>query len=191
MIRVIAGRFRSRKLKTLPGNKTRPTSDRLRETLFNVIGRKVGGALFLDCYAGSGAVGLEALSRGAKKACFIEANAKAVQVICGNIDALGIACNQEAEVFSLDASRAFKKLEKQGIRFDIVFIDPPYNAADEYKNTLQWLGTGSLLAPNALGSLVIAEHDKRHTLADAYGSLHRTRTLTQGDATLSFYQVGV
>lgn len=188
MIRIIAGRFRSRKLKTLPGNKTRPTSDRLRETLFNVIGRKVEGALFLDCYAGSGAVGLEALSRGAKKACFIEANAKAVQVICGNIDALGIAYNQEAEVFSLDAARAFKELEKQGLRFDIVFIDPPYDATDEYGRALQWLGTGSLLAPNAL---VIAEHDKRHTLADAYGSLHRTRTLTQGDATLSFYQVGV
>ncbi len=188
MIRVIAGRFRSRKLKTLPGNKTRPTSDRLRETLFNVISRKVEGALFLDCYAGSGAVGIEAISRGAKKACFIEANAKAVQVICDNIEALDVAYKEEAEVFSLDAARAFKKLEKLDIRFDIVFIDPPYDATDEYERALQWLGTGSLLAPNAL---VIAEHVKRHTLADAYGSLHRSRTLTQGDANLSFYQVVV
>ena len=191
MIRVIAGRFRSRKLKTLPGAKTRPTSDRLRETLFNVIGPKVEGALFLDCYAGSGAVGIEALSRGAKKACFIEANAQAVQIICDNIEALDIAYKEEAEVFSLGASRAFKKLEKLDARFDIVFIDPPYEAVDEYECALRWFGTGSMLAPDALASLVIAEHDQRHTLADAYGSLRRTRTLTQGDATLSFYQVGV
>jgi 16S rRNA (guanine(966)-N(2))-methyltransferase RsmD len=186
MIRIIAGRFRSRKLKTLPGNRTRPTSDRLRETLFNVIGPKIEGALFLDCYAGSGAVGVEAISRGAKKACFIEAKTEAVQVILGNIESLEISYNEEAEVFSLGVTRAFKALETQNVRFDIVFIDPPYDATDEYDRALQWLGTGTLLAPDAL---VIAEHVKRHTLAEAYGSLHCSRTLTQGDATLSFFDL--
>jgi len=185
MIRIVAGRFRSRRLKTLHGTKTRPTSDRLRETLFNVLAPRIEGAIFADCYAGSGAVGIEALSRGAKKTFFLESNPKATQVICANIKALEIEDNREAEVFGLDVTRGLKKLENLAVQFDLVFLDPPYDANEEYTRALQWLGTGTLLAPDAL---VIAEHDKRHTLADSYGCLHRSRTLTQGDATLSFFQ---
>jgi len=187
MIRIIAGRFRSRKLATLPGDRTRPMSDRLRETLFNVIGPKVEGAVFLDCYAGSGAVGIEALSRGAAKVWFIESNPKATQVICNNIETLNIQYKTEAEVLALDVARSLKKLANQGAQFDIVLLTPPYKSSGEYTRSLQWLGEGSLLAPDAL---VIAEHDKRHTLDDAYGCLQRSRTLTQGDATLSFFAVG-
>lgn len=187
MIRIIAGRFRSRKLTTIPDNRTRPMSDRLRETLFNVIGPKVEGAVFLDCYAGSGAVGIEALSRGATKTWFIESNPKATQVICNNIENLNIPYKTEAEVLAMDVARGLKKLANQGAQFDIVLLTPPYKATGEYTHSLQWLGEGSLLAPEAL---VIAEHDKHHTLDDSYGALHRTRTLTQGDATLSFFAVG-
>ena len=186
MIRVIAGRFRSRKLKTLRGNRTRPTSDRLRETLFNVLGPKVEGAVFGDLYAGSGAVGIEALSRGAKKVYFPEGNPKAVQVICANLEALGIEYKLEAEVLSLEITRALKKLLNRSVRFDIAFLDPPYDATDEYTRTLQWLGAGDLLAE---GAVVVVEHDKRHALAGKYGALRCSRTLTQGDSALSFFEI--
>ena len=185
MIRVIAGRFRSCRLKTLPGDRTRPTSDQLRETLFNVLGEKVEGATFADCYAGSGAVGIEALSRGAAKTFFLESNTAAVQVVCANLKSLGIG-KEEGEVMSMAVTNALKKLGNRDVKFDVVFIDPPYQSTGEYTRALQWLGAGTLLSPEAI---VIAEHDKRHALDDSYGSLHMTRTLTQGDATLSFFTV--
>jgi 16S rRNA (guanine(966)-N(2))-methyltransferase RsmD len=187
MVRVIAGRYRSRRLKTLAGQRTRPTSDRLRETLFNVLGAAVEGCLFADCYAGSGAVGIEALSRGAQKAYFLESNPQAVQIIRANMKALGIEYKVEAEVFSMAVTTALKKLAHRGVKFDIAFLDPPYDAVEEYTRSLEWFGAGSLLAPEAI---VVAEHDKRLALADCYGSLRCTRTLRQGDAVLSFYQVG-
>jgi 16S rRNA (guanine966-N2)-methyltransferase len=185
-MRVIAGRFKSRRLKTLARQRTRPTSDRLRETLFNVLGPVVEGCVFADCYAGSGAVGIEALSRGAQKAYFLESNPQAVQIICANLKALGINYKEDVEVFSMAVTNALKKLTRRSVTFDIAFLDPPYDAVEEYTRSLQWLGAGSLLAPEAI---VTAEHDKRLTLADAYGCLHRTRTLHQGDAVLSFFGI--
>ncbi len=185
-MRIIAGRFRSRRLKTVADPRVRPTSDRLRETLFNVLAARVEGTVFADCYAGSGAVGLEALSRGARKAYFLEANPQAVQVICANLRALGVRYKDEAEVLSMGVTNALKKLGNRGITFDVAFLDPPYDAADEYARALQWLGAGPLLAPNAL---VVAEYDKRRTLNDTYGSLRLIRTLRQGDAALSFFQL--
>ncbi len=185
-MRVIAGRFKSRRLKTLAGQRTRPTSDRLRETLFNVLGAAVEGCVFADCYAGSGAVGIEALSRGATKVYFLESNPQAVQIICANLKALGIKYKEDAEVFSMAVTNALKKLTRRGVQFDTAFLDPPYDAVEEYTRSLQWLGAGSLLTPEAI---VIAEHDKRLTLADSCGCLHRTRTLRQGDAVLSFFGI--
>jgi len=185
-MRVIAGRFKSRRLKTLAGLRTRPTSDRLRETLFNVLGSKIEGCVFADCYAGSGAVGIEALSRGAQKAYFLESNSQAVQIICANLKVLGIKYKEEAEVLSMAVTNALKKLSHRDVQFDIAFLDPPYDAVEEYTRSLQWLGAGSLLAPEAI---VAAEHDKRYSLADSYGCLHCTRTLRQGDAVLSFFGI--
>ncbi|MBI4466175.1 MAG: 16S rRNA (guanine(966)-N(2))-methyltransferase RsmD [Acidobacteria bacterium] len=183
-MRVIAGRFKSRQLKTLRGAQTRPTSDRLRETLFNVLGPAVAGAVFADCYAGSGAVGIEALSRGAEWVYFLESHHPAVKVIRENLARLEIETG--AEVLPFDVLAGLRELERRGVRLDIVFLDPPYQAAEQYERALGWLGESALLAP---GAWVIAEHSRRQALAKQYGALSRVRALRQGDAMLSIYRL--
>jgi 16S rRNA (guanine(966)-N(2))-methyltransferase RsmD len=182
-MRVIAGSFRSRTLEAPPGLGTRPTSDRLRETLFNVLAPRIEGAAFLDLYAGSGAVGIEALSRGAARVEFVERAAPALRTLRANLARLAIASGFRIEAGSVSA--ALRKT-KPGTVFDVVFLDPPYDAAGEYAATLGLLGGAgaTLLAANAL---VIAEHRRKERLEDAYGLLKRTRLLEQGDAALSFY----
>lgn len=185
-MRVIAGKYRSRLLSAPPGHHTRPTSDRLRETLFNVLAPRIEGAVFLDLYAGSGAVGIEAISRGAQEAIFVEQAAPALKTIRANLSLLKIHSGYALE--SASAAAALKRLAGQGAQVDLVFLDPPYEKSEEYQLTLNLLGGESspLLAPDAI---VIAEHAKRYDLAEAYGALHRYRTLRQGDAALSFYRV--
>lgn len=183
-MRVIAGTYRSRVLAAPKGLSTRPTSDRLRETLFNVIATRVPDTCFADLYAGSGAVGIEAISRGASEVFFAEKDAAALSAIRGNLRALGIGGGFQVEAGGTAA--LLKRLS--GKPLDIVFLDPPYDEAEEYKRTLTTLGTAS----NELlhvDSLVIAEHTKKQPLLDTYGNLARMRTLQQGDATLSFYAV--
>lgn len=181
-MRVIAGRYKSRRLKTLAGLKTRPTSDRLRETLFNVLGPSVAGSVFADCYAGSGAVGIEALSRGAEWVYFLENFRSATRIIAENLSKLGVA--EGYEILALDVLAGLRQLEGRPARLDIVFLDPPYRAAEEYNRTLGCLGEAALLAPQAI---VIAEHHPKQPLADRYGAIARTRALRQGNAVLSFY----
>lgn len=183
-MRIIAGEYKSRRLKTLPGPKTRPTSDKLRETLFNVLGASVTGAVFADCYAGSGAVGLEALSRGAEFVYFLENHRPAVRVIEQNLKSLGL--EEGYEVLALDVCAALRILEQRGARLDVVFLDPPYKAAEEYARSLALLGASKLLAP---GARVIAEHNPKLPLEDRYGALARARTLRHGDSVLSFYSI--
>jgi 16S rRNA (guanine(966)-N(2))-methyltransferase RsmD len=175
-LRVIAGEFRSRLLKSVPGLETRPTPDRLREALFNVLTPVIEDSVFVDAYAGTGAVGIEALSRGAKRAIFIERNRGAVAVIRDNLAALGIA--DRAEVFTGKAGPALERIEA-----DIVFLDPPYALVQEYEESLEILGG------RATG-LVIIQHAHRHPLNEEYGTLRRTRILRQGDNVLSFYLKG-
>jgi 16S rRNA (guanine(966)-N(2))-methyltransferase RsmD len=184
-MRVIAGQYRSRVLHAPPGLDTRPTSDRLRETLFNVLTPRIEGAIFLDLYAGSGGVGIEALSRGAAQAIFVEKAEPALRAIRTNLAALGIEENYSLEPRSVSA--ALKRLRETGQHADLVFLDPPYALEKEYAATLNLLGGeyGSLLAS---GSLVIAEHEKRRELDPQYGTLVRYRVLKQGDAALSFYR---
>ena len=174
-LRVIAGEFRSRFLKSLPGLDTRPTPDRLREALFNVLAPQIEGTVFLDAYAGTGAVGIEALSRGASRAIFVERNRAAVEVIRDNLAALGIA--DRAEVFT---GKATPVLER--VTADILFLDPPYALVKEYEQSL------ALLGDRATG-LVVVQHPHRQPLEESYGHLQRTRILRQGDNALSFYQV--
>lgn len=185
-MRVIAGKYRSRPLSAPPGRHTRPTSDRLRETLFNVLAPRIEGSIFLDLYAGSGAVGIEALSRGAQQAIFVEQAAPALKTIRANLSLLKIHSGYAIE--SASAAAALQRLAEQGGKIDLVFLDPPYEKSEEYQLTLNLLGRAgnSLLAPDAV---VIAEHAKRHQLAENYGVLQRYRTLRQGDAALSFYRV--
>lgn len=180
-MRVIAGTFRSRPLQAPRGLSTRPTSDRLRETLFNMLGPGVVGARFADLYAGSGAVGIEAISRGATDVLFAEKNTGAIAAIRGNLRTLGIGGGFEIDFGGVSA--LLKRLAG-GKPLDIVFLDPPYEEAEEYQRTLSALGEGTLLHAD---SLVIAEHTRKQPLLDRYGVLRRTRTRLQGDASLSFY----
>jgi 16S rRNA (guanine966-N2)-methyltransferase len=173
-MRVIAGEFRSRRLKTLPGLATRPTPDRLRETLFNVLAPVIDGCVFLDAYAGTGAVGIEALSRGARKCVFVEKNRAAVEVIRENLATLGL--ENRAEVFT---GKAIAVLERAPA--DIVFLDPPYELEKEYEAALNALGAST-------EKLVIAQHSSRIELQAEYGCLRRYRVLKQGDNSLSFYR---
>jgi 16S rRNA (guanine966-N2)-methyltransferase len=172
-MRVIGGEFRSRRLKSLPGLKMRPTPDRLRETLFDVLAPRIAGARFLDAYAGSGAVGIEALSRGAARAVFIEKHRAAVAVIRANLAALGL--EKRAEVVHGGARKHLARLEA-----DIVFLDPPYDLERECAAVLRALGERP-------PPLVVVQHSTRVPLKDHYGALRRARLLRQGDNALSFY----
>jgi 16S rRNA (guanine(966)-N(2))-methyltransferase RsmD len=185
-MRVIAGQFRSRVLHAPRGLDVRPTSDRLRETLFNVLAPRIEGAVFLDLYAGSGAVGIEALSRGAREAIFVEQAEPSLRAIRANLAALGIRGGYALEARSVAA--ALPRLAEAGRAADLVFLDPPYAAEEQYALALGLLGGDcrSFLAP---GAIVIAEHDKRRSLDERCGSLARYRVLRQGDAALSFYRI--
>jgi 16S rRNA (guanine(966)-N(2))-methyltransferase RsmD len=190
-VRIIAGSFRSRTLEAPPGVATRPTSDRLRETLFNVLAPRIEGAVFLDLYAGSGAVGMEALSRGAERVEFVEQAPAALKVLRGNLERLGIGAGFRVHTCAVGAflrRAAVSKPEshEKRERYDVVFLDPPWDDAEEYAATLGLLG-GSAAGLLAADALVIAEHRRKEHLEDRYDSLTRTRLLEQGDAALSFY----
>jgi 16S rRNA (guanine(966)-N(2))-methyltransferase RsmD len=182
-MRVIAGIYRSRPLATLRGAKLRPTSDRLRETLFNILGSAVHGSVFVDLFAGTGAVGIEALSRGARSAYFIESHRAAVALIRKNLSSLAIS--EGAEVMATDARRGLRALVRSGTRADFVFLDPPYAKSDEYVEVLELLATAPLLAESGLA---IAEHARRLALPERLERLTRVRLVEQGDAALSFYR---
>ena len=185
-MRVIAGKYRSRTLRSLKGQMLRPTSDRLRETLFNILGPTVEGATFVDLYAGTGAVGIEALSRGARHAIFIEQHAPAVALIRRNLGSLGIGA--EAEILGMTVPRAIERLEARRVHGQFIFLDPPYAADIEYENTLAALGESPLVAPDGR---VIVEHLKKRELPGRAGELELTRVVEQGDAALSFYRLAL
>lgn len=187
-MRVIAGRFRSRPLHSLRGMDLRPTADRLRETLFNVLGAGnaagLEGKVWFDLCAGTGAVGIEALSRGAAKVYFVECSSAAAGLIRRNVDSLEIETG--FEILKDDVSRALPKLEARRITADFFFLDPPYAMEKAYGEVLQLLSRSSLLAPEAV---VVVEHDKRFDPGDSFAPLLRYRKLKQGDAVLSFYRL--
>lgn len=186
-MRIIAGSYRSRTLEAPPGLNTRPTSDRLRETLFNVLAARIEGSTFLDLYAGSGAVGLEALSRGAQWATFVERAQPALKVLRGNLARLGVVTGFHVHAGSVAAFlRSAAKTGPRPVSHAVVFLDPPYDASAEYETALGLLG-GAAAAVLAADALVVAEHRRKQRLEDRYGNLVRTRLLEQGDAALSFY----
>lgn len=192
-MRVIAGEYRSRQLQAPRGTATRPTSDRLRETVFNILGLIVEGARFVDLYAGSGAVGIEAISRGADFVWFAEKEKFAVASIRANLSALKIAGGFAIE--DRGVGKLLESLLEKGRSVEIVYLDPPWEAAEEYDFALQFLArnAAALLAD---GAVVVAEHGKKGVPAERYkaksgGVLERYRLLVQGDAALSFYRVEV
>jgi 16S rRNA (guanine(966)-N(2))-methyltransferase RsmD len=185
-LRIIAGKFRGRKLKSPPTEQTRPTSDRLRETLFNVLAPRLADARFLDLCAGTGAVGLEALSRGAAHVTFVDRSRKMSGVIESNLETLQID-DADYDLVNAETFEYLRRRTKQrGDPFDIIFFDPPY--ATDYDVVLKFIGAHSSQLLSA-GAAVIVEHHKKKLLADQFNGLIRYRELKQGDSVLSFYQV--
>jgi 16S rRNA (guanine966-N2)-methyltransferase len=182
-MRVIAGKYRRRKLQAPPGMSTRPTSDRLRETLFNVVAPRTPDSVWLDLYAGSGAVGIEALSRGAEQVYFVEADKKAVATIRKNFESLEL--EEGYEILHGEVAQSIYMLDARGVECDICFLDPPYSMHGAYEQTLKALAATRILKD---GALVVVEHEKHFDPGDTCGGFTRYRELKQGDAVLSFYR---
>lgn len=174
-MRVIGGEFRSRRIQSMPGMDVRPTPDRLRETLFNILAPVIGGAVFVDAYAGTGAVGIEALSRGARHVVFIEKNRAAAELIRANLDTLG--AGGRARVVQGSAT-----LHLGGLDGDIFFLDPPYPKDREYAAAMESL-------EGRRDGLVIFQHSSRLELVEKFGEFARYRIVRQSDNALSFYRV--
>ena len=172
-MRIIAGAYKGRNLKSPPSMNVRPTSDRLRETLFNVIAPRIEDARFLDLCAGSGAVGIEALSRGASYVTFVDRSRRMCKLIEANVELCRIP-EEQWEIYNSEANEFLRS--SQDMSWDIVFFDPPYK--DDYLKTLQLLDNNGL---------VIAEHHHKNQLPETIGGLQRTRILKQGDSSLSFF----
>jgi 16S rRNA (guanine(966)-N(2))-methyltransferase RsmD len=173
-MRVIAGEFRSRRLKSIPGLATRPTPDRLRETLFDILQTRIAGATFVDAYAGTGAVGIEALSRGAGHAFFLERNRAAVDAIRENLASLQL----EARSTVVTGPVLLTIARHQA---DIVFLDPPYELEREYVAALEALAEQP-------PELTVVQHSVRLSMPEEKGVLQRTRVVKQGDNALSFFR---
>jgi 16S rRNA (guanine966-N2)-methyltransferase len=186
-MRVIAGKYRSRPLRSSRGMDLRPTADRLRETLFDVLTAgnpsALEGTVWLDLFAGTGAVGLEALSRGASMVHFVEKSARAAELLGQNLHSLGV--EDGFRIMKQDVKKALRALDEEEVAADFIFLDPPYWMEEVYGQTLESLEESRLLKH---GSLVMAEHQKKFDPGEAFGSLRRYRKLEQGDAALSFYR---
>jgi len=165
------------------GWKLRPLTDQAKEALFNILGRRVQNSVFLDLFASTGAVGIEALSRGAEIALLVEKNPLAVSLIRQNLELTKLS--DRAEVYALDVLRALNLFEKKGAKFDLIFLGAPYDHPILEKTL------GKIAEINILkdGALVMAEHRKQHLLAEAYGKLKLVREARYGETTLSFYEV--
>jgi len=185
-MRIIAGKYRSRPLRSLPGLDLRPTSDRLRETLFDVLASagQLEDSVWLDLYAGTGAVGIEAISRGAREVYFVESAKKHARLLRENLESLGLTSG--CEVQEREVAQSLRLLESTGVSCDYVFLDPPYRMRGAYERTLGYLSQSQLLRPK---TTVIAEHEKKFDPGERFGALVRYRRLDQGDASLSFYRL--
>ena len=183
-MKIIAGTFKGRRLVTPRGLDTRPTADQVRIALMDTLTPRLPGARFLDLFAGAGGVGLEALSRGAARAVFVERDAGAVEALRRNIATLDV--QDHARVLRADVARALGVLVADGERFELVFLDPPYGA-DLVAATLGRLGAGTLTAP---GALVVAQHFTKQPPPGEAGALTAFRTRRFGETTLTFFRAG-
>ncbi|HEX6280553.1 MAG TPA: 16S rRNA (guanine(966)-N(2))-methyltransferase RsmD [Pyrinomonadaceae bacterium] len=181
-MRIIAGDYGGRVIKSPPDSRTRPTSDRLRETLFNVLAPQIEGARFLDLCSGTGAIGIEALSRGASHVTFVDRSRRACALIEENLDLLGIP-EEHTEVLANSAENFTGRKHEKG--WDIVFYDPPYDT--DYGIVLFEFASPESNMLND-GGVLIAEHHSKTVLPDAIGELRRWRILKQGETSLSFFE---
>ena len=180
-IRIISGSLKGRRLKSPTWEGLRPTSDRLRETLFNVLASRIVGARVLDGFAGTGALGIEAISRGAQEVTFVENDRRAQALIAENLERCGIregyGIIRSAVARALEAWRA----DPAFAPFDIILLDPPYDQQPERVLA----GLGSVVAP---GGLIVLEHARRQAAPESLEHLNRVRHITSGDSVLSFYE---
>ncbi|WP_018132900.1 16S rRNA (guanine(966)-N(2))-methyltransferase RsmD [Effusibacillus pohliae] len=183
-MRVIAGELKGKRLAAVPGQTTRPTTDKVKESMFNIIGPYFAGGAVLDLFAGTGALGIEALSRGMDRAVFVDHDAKAIQVVRKNVELCGVT--DRAQIYRNDARRAIAALAKRGQRFDLVFMDPPYQM-DVIPQLARSLLEQHLLQDSAV---IVAEHGKDRQLPDRIESLGRWKFVTYGDIAVSFYKKG-
>ncbi|MFH1577028.1 MAG: 16S rRNA (guanine(966)-N(2))-methyltransferase RsmD [Candidatus Margulisiibacteriota bacterium] len=181
-MRVISGKAKGKKLKA--PSQARPLTDRAKEALFNILRNKVVDSAFLDLFAGSGAVGIEALSRGAEKAVFVDLDRKAVSIIRENLKNTGLA--EQADVYANDAVSALKVLGSKLSRFDLIFLGAPYDSP-ALESTLEKIGELDLLKRSGV---VIAEHRKQHKLLNEYGQLKIFREEKYGETVFGFYEMG-
>ena len=179
-MRVVAGKYKGRTLRTVRGQATRPTSDRLRETLFNILAPVIAGARFLDLCAGSGAIGIEALSRGAGDATFVERSRQACSVIRDNLASLGI--DSGATILCREAVAAVQLLASEGIGFDVIFFDPPY-ASESYVSVLNQIASKHVLSDDGI---LVVERRAKAPLAAEFGDLSAYREVKQGESALTF-----
>jgi 16S rRNA (guanine966-N2)-methyltransferase len=181
-MRVISGIYRGRVLKSPPDNKTRPTSDRLRETLFNILASRIGdGTRFLDLCAGTGAIGIEALSRGAAFVTFVDRSKKSCALIEENLDKLGVP-EKSTNILCLDAENFTGR--EHATAWDLAFFDPPYEA--DYSIVMHEFGFNPTLLDD--GAVLVVEHHAKKQMPDEVGRIRRWRILKQGETSLSFYE---
>ncbi|NMO96494.1 16S rRNA (guanine(966)-N(2))-methyltransferase RsmD [Paenibacillus lemnae] len=181
-MRVISGSAKGRPLKSVPGTGTRPTTDKVKEAIFSMIGPYFDGGTTLDLFAGTGGLGIESMSRGIEKAVFIDTEPKSIETIRYNLNAAGF--ERQAEVFRNDAARALKVLQKRDYRFDLVFLDPPYRMTDADALMLDMISRG-LLNP---GALVVLEYGSSHTYPEQLESFHHLRSARYGETSVSIYE---
>lgn len=180
-MRVVSGKFKGKSLKAVPGKTTRPTTDKVKEAMFNIIGPYFSGGLCLDLFAGSGGLGIEALSRGVDKVIFVDRDGKAIQTIYDNIKACGV--ENQVEVFRNDANRALKAIIKRELAFDYIFLDPPY-AKQQLESLLQSMDKHHVLRENGI---IICEHSSDVDIPSQVGNLHIIKKETYGIITISIY----
>ncbi len=186
-MRVIAGSAKGKELKfpRLPkGKRLKPLTGRVKEALFNILVSRVAGGKFLDLFAGTGSVGIEALSRGASLAFFVENDRKVVQTLRENLEITGFS--DRSEVFCLDVIRALSVIGRDGGKFDIIFIGAPYGDP-VLEETLKKLAEISVVEENGV---IVAEHSVRQKMPESYGSLKKSRDARYGDTVLSLYSFG-
>lgn len=184
-MRIISGTGKGRQLKGVPGTGTRPTADKVKESVFNMIGPYFCGGVFLDVYAGSGGMGIEALSRGMEKAVFIDKERKAVSVIYDNLKSAGFV--GQAEVFRTDSGRALKAIKKNGKKFDVIFLDPPYGE-EKLNKELQFFDDNRILNKNGC---IVAEHSSKVTLDSDFSTFSKHKLERYGDTAVTIYKSDV
>jgi len=183
-LRVIAGIAKGRKLQAPPGIKTRPITDMIKEALFNILQPRILNSSFLDLYAGSGSVGIEALSRGAANAVFVDNDAQAVKIIRQNLD----HCKLQGEVYHSDIFDFLRRMVRQKRSFDIIFADPPFTQENLFKKTINALDSAELISPQGV---VIIRVPRNTELSSQLNQIEMVRKNLYGESALYFYHRSV